>query len=451
MVLIGFLIFIICLINYYLKRDIFLTTIIGLILITFYIIIESNFSLNVLTYQKNTNIYLDFLLVGGLIITFRAMNDKLIHSYIKQEIQIIFDKLLKEKKIKILVIVLMSFLMYKTPILSIIYLTFLASFFRLSKNTMFFLPIISVTISYSFNYLANNIKGLDVFLNFRVFILILVIYILVILVYLIEKTKKKLSENKVLLKDLLFYLIIFLVTTFLIFETKNIIDIKMSFLFSYISSIMIGIYLVNNINMFKNPEVHDQKDLVEKKLKALQRLKLPYLMIGLFLLFYILGYIFYYYNHTLGEVFLITINIGFVNMAKSSKTKINVDYLKVLIILLLISINYILIKEIYLFNLENINSIIDMYILEKRNILTILITSTAFLFYPPFEISFGALSVINLNLIKVIMSINIQMIASFFTLYILSFIFNIKKRDMLLLVSLTLISSFVIQFIIYII
>ncbi|MFV0287993.1 MAG: hypothetical protein ACK5HR_00880 [Mycoplasmatales bacterium] len=449
MISIFTIIIILCLINYYLKKDIFVTTILGLSLTFIYLVSVTDFSLSILMYKKNVKIELYFIFYTILIITFRLLNDRLSYSYIQEKIQDIFDHLLHEKKLKFIFLAIVGSFIYTTPVLSIILLIFLGAFLRISRYNLIIMPFVLISTFNIYSELVIKQLQNGSFSSLLIFLIILYSELLIFLI--IERYRHLEHKIKKLIIDIVYYGLLLIINIVVLIILHNVITVDRLLKISLIITLILGIYLATRLTIFINKE---KKELIFQDIKKIQHYKLPYLIICGFIISYCLGYLIYTYSELLGITYYIIINLFYLrkNIIKQKLEQETVTYIKFLAIGILSLINLVLLNEMLYLNSNNFVSILDNYVLNHNNFLAIIISVQNYIFFPILDISSEISDTVLINSVlinKLLLTIKLQMIISLINIYFIHFIFRLKKRELIVIISILLIFSLILQIIVY--
>ncbi len=445
-----FLIFIIVLINYFVKKDIYLSTLLGMVLTGIYFVVLGNIPLDIIFYKTSIVIFLRVFVFFIFILSFHYLYNALNEYGIKGDLIRIFNVFFEDKKTKILFLLLSSVIFYKLPLVAIILLVFLSIILSFNLITAVVMPFILVT------FLTMVSSYINVFLIQEGKILyiqiIVLFYILMFLVITFERIMKnyKISIYNFIV-DFAYYLV-FLVLNIAIFLFLDYLYSPFGALIS--SMIIITFIMIGTLRRYPFLIV---KDIEEENPVSdiFLNLKLPYITFFSIFLLYLCLFLICSFNLILGLICFVVVNLFISKKILPTKT----DY-KVLFILKLISILVISSILLILIKYENINinhlfdKLSDFYLLKVSDIKNVLFISSNFSFIPNFNMDLNSLvSALEYNEIwkvKVYLLVKIQLILSFVNIFILSFIFNLKKKD-IFYVSLVLIaSSLIFQMILYI-
>ncbi len=450
MLVVEFLIFIIALINYIVKKDLYLSTMIGMVLTLIYFIILGKLPLDIILYKTSIIIFLKVFIFFILILSFKSLYVAVSEKGIKDDLVRVFNVFFEDKKPKVLFLLIAGMLFYKIPLIGIILLIFLSLFLSFNIITATFMPFI----------LISSLIMADAYL--KVFLIesgkvlyieyIILFYILMFIVVLLERILKNYKINFYdTLKDLVFYLF-FLIINVGIFLFLDYLYSPFGALIT--SMILVTLIMIATLRYYKFFIIKDDED--ETPVSSIfENLKLPYLTFIIVFLIYIAIFILATLNLLLGIIGFIVINFIISNRFLKIKYNHNQkETLKLFSIFVIAGILLIMLRY------ENINindlftKLSDFYLLKSNQLQNVLYMSQNFTFIPYFSFNLNKLvNVLDYNEIwrvKVYLLIEMQLIMSFINVFIVGFIFKLTKREIFYVSFILIAASLILQMVIYI-
>ncbi len=450
MLVVEFLIFIIALINYIVKKDLYLSSMIGMVLTLIYFIILGKLPLDIILYKTSIIIFLKVFIFFILILSFKSLYVAVSEKGIKDDLVRVFNVFFEDKKPKVLFLLIAGMLFYKIPLIGIILLIFLSLFLSFNIITATFMPFI----------LISSLIMADAYL--KVFLIesgkvlyieyIILFYILMFIVVLLERILKNYKINFYdTLKDLVFYLF-FLIINVGIFLFLDYLYSPFGALIT--SMILVTLIMIATLRYYKFFIIKDDED--ETPVSSIfENLKLPYLTFIIVFLIYIAVFILATLNLLLGIIGFIVINFIISNRFLKIKYNHNQkETLKLFSIFVIAGILLIMLRY------ENINindlftKLSDFYLLKSNQLQNVLYMSQNFTFIPYFSFNLNKLvNVLDYNEIwrvKVYLLIEMQLIMSFINVFIVGFIFKLSKKEIFYVSFILIAASLILQMVIYI-
>ncbi len=450
MLVVEFFIFIIALINYIVKKDLYLSTMIGMILTIVYFIILGKLPLDIILYKTSILIYLKIFIFFMLFLSFKSLYIAISERGIKGDLIRVFNVFFEDKKPKVLFLLMAAILFYKEPLIGIILLIFLSLFLSFNIITATFTPFV----------LISALIMVDA--NLKVFLLetgkilyveyIILFYILMFIIVLLERILKNYKVNfYYTLKDLIFYLF-FLFLNIAVFLFLDYLYPPFNALI--VSMIIITLTMVATLRYYRFFIVKDDEE--ENPVSdTFGNLKLPYLTFIIIFLVYLFMFILTTINLTLGLVGFISLNLIISKKLLNNKEKHkDKESLKLFFIFVLAGILLIMLRYESLNINDLFNKIGDFYLLKSNQIQNILFISQNFTFIPYFSIDFSklvnALDYSEIWRVKVYLLIELQLIMSFINVFIVGFIFRLTKKEIFYVSFIIIAASLILQMVLYI-
>lgn len=277
---ISLLITVVVLINYFIKRDLYFSILLGTSLLIINLLTFEKIPLNVLTFKTNITYYVNFLIIIFFVFGMKYIHTALDRTDSKKQITEISNKVLRDKNIKILLVILFSLIMAPHPFIGLILIIFVATFLNFSTYNIVFLPILSTLVSSTFYYTFNTI-GIQVSrqLNFGIKIIV-IYYAIMYITYLIENNHKNNIVIRRNLIDLLFTIILLILNIFIYGVTYTLSrEIYVSTAVSLLLTIAAGRIIITKISVFNNLDEKLEDKIVLDKMNALATTNVPYLII----------------------------------------------------------------------------------------------------------------------------------------------------------------------------
>lgn len=436
------------------KENIFQNLIIINVLIYLYLSTKNQIDIKLIFQNMDMLIYILYILYILLINSLKNLNDKLNYTYEKQEIQRILDKIFLDKKIKIIILFVISIIASLKPQIGIIFLIFIASFLRISRINMIVIPILFTSFNAIFlNVLSNNYLILT---NLSNLTYSLMAFGIIILFYFLEKYRHDKNSKKYILFDCLYFLIIILIYVMVYLVLKSVTHEFLTILISFIITLILAIYISNHYPRFVNK---DKKEIVEFAYnnKTLDRL-FYFKLLSMFFVFLCLFLIYLKYS-IIGIILIIIFNniitkkIKFHSANDDKKdTKSKNNKLDLFILLIFIGLNYLVLTEYiqfyfqsYLNNIQNNLNQNFLNIMIPLQILTFvkvpLLNNAEFI---------NQFMIEDYLILKFLELIKLMSIISIINITIYKYIFNIKRKDIFNICLIIFILNIVVQVLILI-
>lgn len=444
MFIVGFLITALVWINYYFKKNIYQSVLIGSILFFIYLTAIEHITLSVLFFKSNFKIYIILISFYFFLVTLKKINIILKNSIFKKKVSEITNFLVPGIILKIFLLIIFSLLMYNTPIISFLFLFIIGTFLNLSIFNLILSSLLLATTSYftifSLEYFETNIiYGI---------LIIIIYFIITIIIYFYEEKNILVRQDK---KNIVIEIIMFLLVSELLFLIlHNIFDIRVVLII-----IFAIIILINKFFFEKYSVLFDNKKKINIKNNELEIIKetnISYSLLGLFLFTYFFLYIILIYYLMIGLILMTVFNLTII---KYNKTKI-IDHENVsfTFLYILIAVNYILFNSIE-YNNSEIVKIFSYYAETNNTLLAFLTNIQSFIFLPYPNIQ-NHLTILENNFsdyniiiyLKFELIIFIQVLFGLVNLYIIKYTFSIKEKDINALVVTFLVISSILQFIV---
>ncbi len=450
MLAVEFLIFIIVFINYIVKKDLFLSTVLGMSLTIMYLIVLGNLPLDIILYKTSIVIFLKVFFVFFLVISFRTLYVGITKRGIKNDLIRLFDIFFEDKKTKIMFLLIASVLFYKVPLIGVILLIFLSLVMNFNKITAVFMPFVlisSLVMANAYIKVFLLTSGKIIYLQY-IFMFYILMFVVVIFERLMKNYKLSLFDT---FKEFIFYFF-FLFLNIAIF-------LFLDYLYSPTSSLIVSMIIINltmiatlrHYKFFIIKEIEEETPVSD----IFNNLKLPYLTFIIMFIVYLLTFMITTISFFLGAILFIIINLFISNKLLKVKEKYQViEILKLFFIFVLSGIILIIIRYENI-NIDNLFArISDFYLLKSNQMQNVLFISQNFTFIPNIGTKLSDLtSALDYNefwRVKVYLLIEIQMLMSFISIYIVGFIFKVEKRNLFFISLILMAASLIFQMILYI-
>lgn len=462
MFLMGFLIAVIVLFNFFIKKNLYYSILIGNILLFLLFVIKFNIPVNIFFYKENLMLYIKGLFIFAFIVVLKNINYSLKNTDTKDQITELANYILKDKNIKILFLILMSFLLMQTPLIGLIVLIFIASFLNASKIGMIVIPLTYTGLTQIVLIYTDETKNIEK-TNKIIIFLIIIYYLFMYIFYLIENNKqfrKNFLKRNII--DFLFTIILLIVNLFFFFSIGIITTYLNAVIISLIMTLFFARYLVSKIHVFHNQDLDLNESVDVHKISKLSKTNIPYLLILLLFIVQLLIYsMMLKYLYAGMIVFIIVNTLIMKKISSKEKEKFKFDkYKKFLIIYSITLLNYIMIMNLTSIDNSSLFGTFYTNITESNNLMqNVLLNIQSFIFFPittfinsvQIDLSSSAVEYNSVNLLKFQIIVYIQMLFSILTYYYISFIFSVDEEDDFNIVTIITIISMIFQILIYLI
>lgn len=448
--IIEFLIFIVVLLNYFVKKNLYEASLLGMILTAFYLLVSKSIPLDIFFYKSNFDIYVKFLLTLLLVFSFYSLNIILEKRGLKKDLKRTFNIFFEDKKAKLLFLFLLSVIFYNSPILGLILLSFLATFLNFSSLSSVIIPFIFITsISMSGVYISHLLILNGKLIYFEYLILFYVLMFLLVSFERIIETSK--VHLKTLIIDFLFYTFFAVLNTFLF--------LLLDFLYPSTASLIVSLVIIEFVMLaalrrYKFLIIDNSDESLEVS-ESFKSLPLPYISLIFILFLYLVAFLISVYNLTFGIIIFIFLNNVLINRILKEKVEIKLEEKLKIGFLFLISAMILMILKYEALNINDIyNKISDFYLVELSSFKNMFLIFQNFTFIPYIDVDLNTLTsgleYTELWKIKIYLLIKIQVIMSFFNIFIVGYILNIKKKEMFAANMILMFFLLVFQIILYI-
>lgn len=444
-----FLIVAIVIINFYIKKDLYLSTIIGLVLLNIYLMIYYDVTLVSTSQFIDFKLLLDIAILTCMMLVFKKINDITSFTSTKDDIRNMLDTVLKDKKLKLVTIFLLGVFFSLSPFLGVIYLIFIAIFFRISKYNLIIVPIVSVLLFDVLRYLLtfDQIYA-DKFIAFKFLILM---YSILTMFLMLEKIRKfDIVVVKELLLDLIFMVICLVINIYVYIIANYLYSLKIAIFISLLITWILSIIVLNKFSFFVNKDYKERKR--EKYKSYLAKMRLPYLTIVSIFLLEILGFLLFHINFEIGGIYIIILNLLFIKNFNSKNEYKKIDYSKVVVFIIVIYVTIFILQSALEHSMEEVLSKLNNEVLYLGDPLNFLLNSLNLILLPNtgiIENQFTSEVIRTTTNLKILLMLKVQMSFSIINLFILSQVFSLKKEEVLYIITTVLVTSIMLQFIIY--
>lgn len=441
--------------NYIIKKDLYMSVIIGITLTFINLIAIKGFSINVLSYQSSFNYYFISLVYILFIIVMRYINYSLRATEVKNQIIEIFNFWIKDTNLKILTIVFLSIIFCNTPFVGLVLLIFIATFMNFSRYNMVLIPIIFININYLlFNYL--KIQSIEMINIKYLLVIILIYYIIMYLNYIYENNKVKdniMNHFQQNIIDLIYTILLFIFNCIALLILINILPIYGSIMLSVFLTLIFGRLLISKIPILVNEDQKLESEINLQRLTIFNKIKTPYFFVVSLFIVELILYILIIKYYIIGILIFSFINYIAV-MYVMKKNKFNYfrnnigEISKFIFFILLFTLVFILIKNNinYSNDINILHKILDSYNKTGQLVLDTILNVQNYIAYVLFDSNISS-QMLTINdiyskslILKVYYLIKIQFLFGIFYFYIIDFIFVLdKKESYFTAVSITLI------------